>query len=224
MIKGCIFDLDGVIVDTAVYHFKAWKRLANSLGFDFTEEDNEQLKGVNRVDSLNLILKWGGVTKDEATKLELATRKNNWYVEAIDKMTVDEILPGVLPLLASLKEKGIRIALGSASKNAVRVLKGTGIIDYFEVIMDGTNVTKGKPDPEVFLKGALNLGLEPKECIVFEDAARGVEAALNGGFYAVGIGEKSSLGAAHLVIPGFADIGFDEIIQELNLTSINNFE
>jgi len=219
MIKGCIFDLDGVIVDTAVYHFKAWKRLANSLGFDFTEEENEQLKGVNRVDSLNLILKWGGVTKDEATKLELATQKNNWYVEFIDKMTTDEILPGVLPLLKSLKEKGIHIALGSASKNAVRVLKGTGIIDYFEVIMDGTNVTKGKPDPEVFLQGALRLGLEPNECIVFEDAARGVEAALNGGFYAVGIGDESSLGAAHFVMPGFANIGFDKIVERLNLPS-----
>lgn len=215
MIQACIFDLDGVIVDTAVYHFSAWRRLANELGFDFTEKENEQLKGVSRMDSLDLILQWGGQSLDQPTKLKLATQKNDWYLEFIDQMTASEILPGVIPFLDRLKEKGIKIALGSASKNAEKVLNRTGIIHYFETIIDGNKVEKGKPDPEVFLKGANALEVEPANCIVFEDAERGVEAALRGGFLAVGVGDPQSLGAAHYVISGFEGLQFEDLLREL---------
>lgn len=215
MIQACIFDLDGVIVDTAIYHFKAWRRMANELGFDFSEKENEQLKGVSRVDSLNLILKWGGVSIDEAKKVELAERKNDWYLEFIDGMTEEEILPGVVPFLDSLKAKGIKIALGSASKNAVKVLTSTGILDYFLTIVDGNQVVNGKPDPEVFLKGAATLGVDPAHCIIFEDAERGVEAALRGGFYAIGVGDPVNLHKAHLVIPGFESVTLEKLVEQI---------
>lgn len=215
MIKACIFDLDGVIVDTAKYHFIAWRRLANELGFDFTEKDNEQLKGVSRTESLNLILHWGGVEKTLAEKTELAARKNDWYVELVCNMTPDEILDGVVTFLDSLRAKGIKIALGSASKNSMTILRQVRLARYFDVVIDGTKTTRSKPDPEVFLLGAQALGLPPSECIVFEDAEKGIEAALAGGFHAVGIGEPATLAAAKLVIPGFAGITFEEIVARL---------
>ncbi len=210
-ISACIFDLDGVIVDTAKYHFKAWRRLANELGFDFTEKENEKLKGVGRIDSLKLILKWGGVKMDEASMQTLAAKKNEWYVEDVGKMTSDEIMIGVVDFLDELQAKKIKIGLGSASKNAVPILTQLEIKHYFEVIMDGTNVTKGKPDPEVFLKGAERLKIDPSNCIVFEDASKGVDAALKGGMYAVGVGKEADLGHAHHVIPDFKDLKFDAL-------------
>ena len=203
MIKGCIFDLDGVIVDTAKYHYLAWKRLANELGGDLTEKQNEKLKGVSRMESLNLILEWGGIKLDEADKVKWAGIKNEWYREFILKMEADEILEGVLPFLESLKAQGIKIALGSASKNAATVIKQVGLEDDFKVIIDGTKTTRSKPDPQVFQMAAEQMGLQPEECIVFEDAPKGVDAALNGNFYAVGIGSPENLGHAHMVIPNF---------------------
>jgi len=169
-IKGCIFDLDGVIVDTAKYHFVAWRKLANDLGFDFTEKENEKLKGVSRVDSLNLILSWGGINFSDNIKKDLATKKNDEYLSYITKMTSDEILPGVVDLLEEVKSLGLKIALGSASKNAVTILKQVNLIDYFDTIIDGTSVTNGKPHPEGFLLAASQMGIQPQECIVFEDA------------------------------------------------------
>jgi len=215
MIKACIFDLDGVIVDTAKYHFTAWKQLANSLGFDFTAEDNEKLKGVSRMDSLNLILEWGGKKVSEDEKLALAEKKNEWYRAYIDKMEADEILEGIVPFLDELQEKNIKIALGSASKNAPRILDQIGLTPIFDAIIDGNVTIKGKPDPEVFLRGAEATGVQPNECIVFEDAAKGVQAALNGGFYAVGIGEPESLGAAHLVLPNLVGMGFEDLVKQV---------
>ena len=200
MIKACIFDLDGVIVDTAKYHFQAWRRMANELGFDFTEKDNEQLKGVSRMDSINLILGWGNKKLSEADKLKWASQKNEWYLEAVNKMTPDEILPGVLILLKDLRKKGYKIALGSSSKNAELALRKVRIISYFNTIIDGTKTTRSKPDPQVFQMGAQRLRLAPEECIVFEDAVSGVAAALAGGFYTVGMGSPDNLGAAHLVL------------------------
>jgi beta-phosphoglucomutase len=205
-IKACIFDLDGVIVDTAVYHYKAWKRLANELGFDFTEEDNEKLKGVSRVQSLELILQWGGVTKTEAEKEELATRKNDWYVEMISHMTPAEILPGAKEFLETCKAAGLKTALGSASKNSMTILKNIQLVDLFDAIIDGNHVSKSKPDPEVFLKGAEAIGVEPSHCVVFEDAIAGIEAALNGGMKAVGIGSPKVLTRANLVVSGLNEM------------------
>src|SRR5476651_485813 len=164
-IKACIFDLDGVIVDTAVYHYKAWKRLANSLGFDFTEHQNEQLKGVSRVRSLQLILGWGGVTKTEEEQEALATQKNTWYMEMVNQMQPDEILPGAKEFVEVCRKAGIKIALGSASKNSMTILNKIGITNLFDAVIDGNKVSKAKPDPEVFLQGAKELSVEPEECV-----------------------------------------------------------
>lgn len=216
-IQACIFDLDGVIVDTAKYHFLAWRRLANELGFDFTEMENEKLKGVSRMGSLELLLKWGGIEVDEAIKLELAEKKNEWYVEYLQDMSAADILEGVMPFLEDLKNRGVRKGLGSASKNAVTVIEKIGLLNWFEVIIDGHKATKSKPDPQVFAMGADAMGIAHDECIVFEDAESGVEAALNGGFYAVGIGSPENLGHAHLVIPNFIGQDFTSIVQQLKV-------
>lgn len=219
MIRACIFDLDGVIVDTAKYHFFAWRRLANELGFDFSEEKNEQLKGVSRMDSLDLILQWGGVEKSAEEKEALASKKNGWYREYILKMDESEILEGVLPFLDELEQKGIRKAVGSSSKNASTIIEQIGLDDRFEVVIDGNKISRSKPDPQVFELGAEVMALSPQECIVFEDAERGVDAALSGGFYAVGIGGEN-LSHAHYVIPNFINHSFDEILQALPVSAV----
>ena len=205
-ISACIFDLDGVVVDTAKYHYIAWKSLANELGFDFTEEDNERLKGVSRMTSLEILLAIGKVELDEATKLKLAEKKNKNYLEYILKMTPEEILPGVKEFMNELRSKGIKIALGSASKNAMTILDQLELTTYFDAIVDGTHVSNAKPDPEVFIKGAQLLNVDPLDCVVFEDAEAGVEAAINGNMKCVGIGSPEVLGKANIVVPGF--IGF----------------
>lgn len=206
-IKGCIFDLDGVIVDTAKYHYLAWKRLASELGFEFTVQDNERLKGVSRMKSLEILLEVGKLNFDEETKLKLAEKKNNWYVEYISKIDKSEILPGVEAFLKDIKGNGIKVALGSASKNAKLIMKNIGIASYFDAIVDGTKVSKAKPDPEVFLKCAEELGLVPSQCVVFEDAEAGVEAAKRGDMLAVGIGDPKILCKADKVISGFEKDG-----------------
>ncbi len=214
-IKACLFDLDGVIVDTAKYHFKAWKKMANALGFDFSEKENEQLKGVSRMDSINLILGWGDIALSEEEKQQWASQKNDWYLDFLQKMDKKEILPGALEFVQDLQQKGIRIALGSSSKNAVLALSKVGMLHYFEAIIDGTKTTRSKPDPQVFQMGAAALDCHPSECIVFEDAESGVAAALAGGFYAVGLGSPDNLGAAHLVLSSLADITIEDIITEI---------
>jgi len=212
-IKACIFDLDGVIVDTAKHHYLAWKELAKGLNFDFTEKDNERLKGVSRMRSLDILLEIGKKELDEETKLKFAENKNKKYLEYILKMTPDEILPGVINFLKDLRSKNIKIALGSASKNAMTILNQLKLKDYFDVVIDGTKVSKAKPDPEVFLKGAEALHIKPEECIVFEDAEAGIEAAINGGFKCVGIGSPENLIKANHVMPGFKNTTFEEIIK-----------
>lgn len=214
MIKALIFDLDGVITDTAKYHFLAWKELARGLGFDFTEKDNERLKGVSRMDSLEILLEIGGQSFDDETKEHFANQKNKRYVEYISKMTPQEILPGVKDILTEARNKKLKIALGSASKNALTILKQINLKSYFDIIIDGTKVHKAKPDPEVFLKGARGLNVLPDECIVFEDAEAGIEAALNGGFHAIGIGTDLNFKKADLIIPGFSNITINEIIEK----------
>lgn len=210
-IKACIFDLDGVIVDTAVYHYKAWKRLANQLGFDFTEEQNEKLKGVSRTRSLELILHWGGISKTPAEQEELATLKNTWYVDMISHMTPAEILPGAKDFLIACRAADLKTALGSASKNSMMILEKVAIVDLFDAIIDGNKVTKAKPDPEVFLKGAEAVNISPSDCVVFEDAIAGVEAAIAGGMKAVGVGSPEVLGHADLVISGLDKMSLEKL-------------
>jgi len=197
--KAFIFDLDGVIVDTAKYHFLAWKNLANELGFDFTEAQNELLKGVSRVKSLEIILNIGNVTLSEEKTQAFLVKKNEEYLAFINKMTADEILPGVLKVLTFLKENNIPFALGSASKNARFILEQVGIINLFDAIVDGNDVSKAKPDPEVFLIGAEKLNVAPENCVVFEDAIAGVEAANNAGMLSIGIGSEDVLTEANSV-------------------------
>jgi beta-phosphoglucomutase len=195
MIKGFLFDLDGVIVDTAVFHFQAWRRLAQKLGGDFTEEQNEQLKGVSRVDSLNKIIEWTGATVSDEEFQTFMVEKNEWYLELVQGLGPQDALPGALNFLQTAYDQGIKIALGSASKNAPMILEKLGITPLFTAIIDGNNVVNGKPHPEVFLKGAEALGLEPSECVVFEDSIAGVQAAKAGGMSSVGIGDAETLQA-----------------------------
>lgn len=207
MVKGCIFDLDGVVVDTAKYHYLAWKEVAEELGFTFTEQDNERLKGVSRMASLEILLEIGGVALDAVEKEKIAEKKNKIYLEYIQKMTPDEVLSGVHDFLSALKMAGIKIALGSASKNAITILKQIGLEQMFDAIADGTNVQKAKPDPEVFFKAAGLLGLDPGSCIVFEDAVAGIEAAHRAGMKCVGIGQPAVLKDADAIVRGFTSIG-----------------
>ncbi|MBX4268346.1 beta-phosphoglucomutase [Clostridium estertheticum] len=210
-IKAIIFDLDGVLVATAKYHYLAWKRLAKELNIEFSIEDNERLKGVSRMNSLDIILDIGGLTLDNDAKIKLADKKNIWYVEYISKLTPADILPGVIDFLESIKINGLKIALGSASRNSMLILKNLKLTDYFDAIIDGTKVSSTKPNPEVFLKGALALNTPPCQCIVFEDAQSGIDAAINAGMYCIGIGSKNILKKANLVLSGFSDITFDKL-------------
>ncbi len=204
--KGFIFDLDGVIVDTAKYHFLAWQKLAKTLEINFTEEENEQLKGVSRVRSLEKILAWGNKTIPETKFMELMGKKNDDYLSHISKMTKSEILPDVPKILNYLIEKQQPIALGSASKNARHILERVDLKKNFDAIVDGNDVSKAKPDPEVFLNAAKLLNIDPENCIVFEDSVAGVEAANVARMVSIGIGSKSVLGHADYVFNDFTEI------------------
>jgi beta-phosphoglucomutase len=208
---ACIFDLDGVIVDTAKYHFLAWKRLTDQLGIRFTEEDNERLKGVSRMASLEIILEIGNLNPDEKHKLEYATLKNKWYVEYISKMSPSEILPGCVSFVKELRSANIRTAVGSASKNTPMILARVGIKNLFDAVADGNNISKAKPDPEVFLKAAEMVGVNAEECIVFEDAVAGVQAALNARMMCIGIGSPDILTKAHFVVSGLYEMNLDKL-------------
>ncbi|WP_341347032.1 beta-phosphoglucomutase [Paenibacillus sp. FSL H3-0469] len=205
-INACLFDLDGVLVDTARYHYIAWRELAEELGFVFTEQDNERLKGVSRAASLNILLEIGGITLSEDDKARLAEQKNNRYVGYIAKMDSSEILPGALDFLKECRTAGIKVALGSASKNAMTILNNTGLTPYFDAIIDGTHTSAAKPDPEVFLLGAKALDTAPAQCVVFEDAAAGILAASRAGMRSVGIGSPETLGEATLVVPSLQQL------------------
>jgi beta-phosphoglucomutase len=208
---ACIFDLDGVIVDTAKYHFLAWKKLTDKLDIHFTEEDNERLKGVSRMASLDIILEIGHRTLDEKLKLEYAALKNKWYVDYISKMTPAEILPGCVDFLMELRKENIRTAIGSASKNTPMILERVGIKELFDAVSDGNIISKAKPDPEVFLKAADMVGVKPAGCVVFEDAVAGVQAALNAGMICIGIGSPMILTRAHYVVKGLYEMNFEKL-------------
>ncbi|CAH0995078.1 Beta-phosphoglucomutase [Emticicia aquatica] len=215
MIKAFLFDLDGVIVETAIFHYQAWRQMANDLGFDISEEFNEGLKGISRMDSLNLILQHGNIELSEEQKLALAAKKNDNYLTLVSKMTPDDILPGVKEFFEQIKQTEIKIGLGSVSKNAKMILERVDLLDDFDAIIDGTKISKGKPDPEVFLNGATELGFSPSECIVFEDAVAGVEAGKNAGMKVIGIGQKDILNKADIVLPGFEGIEITQLLEKL---------
>jgi beta-phosphoglucomutase len=218
--KGFIFDLDGVIVDTAKYHFLAWKKLASSIGVDFSEEQNEQLKGVSRVRSLEKILEWGNKTLSDEDFTNLMAKKNENYLSYIDKMDASEILPDVSRVLDFLIENKQGIALGSASKNATPILKKVHLFEKFEALVDGNDVSKAKPDPEVFLIGAKLLGMKPEDCIVFEDSVAGIQAANTANMISIGIGEKSVLHEADYIFKDFTEMS-QEFIEQIISGKIN---
>ncbi|RAW01199.1 beta-phosphoglucomutase [Pseudochryseolinea flava] len=218
LIKAVIFDLDGVIVDTAHYHFLAWKRLANELGIDLTKEDNEKLKGVSRMHSLEIILGLGDgkLALTSYEKEKLANKKNAWFVDYVERMSPDEIFPGVKDLLHELRERGIKIGLASSSKNAMTVLQLLHIHHQFDVVVDGTMVVNSKPDPEIFLLAASKLGVTPADCVVFEDAEAGVEAAVAAGMKCVGVGSAEQLQKADFIIAQTGDFKLETLAALAN--------
>ncbi|MGE5262667.1 MAG: beta-phosphoglucomutase [Acidobacteriota bacterium] len=213
-ICGFIFDLDGVITDTAEYHFRAWKRLADEEGIAFTREDNEQLRGRSRRDSLLQLL--GGRTYPEKALQEMMDRKNRYYVESIQNITPDDLLPGAQDLLNEICEAEFKCALGSASKNARAVVDRLGIGHSFDAISDGYSVERQKPAPDLFVHAAGQLDLPPRECVVFEDAAVGIDAARAAGFHSIGLGPVERVGAADAVFPSLAGIHLAEVFQVLD--------
>lgn len=212
--KAFIFDLDGVIVDTAKYHFLAWQKLAESLGINFTHEHNEELKGVSRVRSLEIILGLGNVEATQEQKDEWLVQKNEDYLQYIDKMDDSEILPGVMKVLEFLKANNQQIILGSASKNARPILEKVNILNYFDDIVDGNDVSNAKPDPEVFLVGAKKANQPNENSIVFEDSVAGIQAANIAGMMSIGIGDASVLNEADVVFNNFTEIT-EEFLTEL---------
>ena len=214
-IAACIFDLDGVLVDTARFHFIAWKRLADQLGIVFTERDNERLKGVSRMASLDIILGLGGVELPRAEKERLAELKNGWYREYLSGLDETALLPGVRAFLEACGGLGLALAVGSASKSARDVLRSTGILGLFVAVVDGNSPVPAKPAPDLFLLAAKELGVGAEKALVFEDAAAGVEAALAAGMSVVGIGDPKELGKARLVLPGFSGIEPGELFGRL---------
>lgn len=214
--KTFIFDLDGVIVDTAKYHFLAWRKLAHEIGIHFTPEHNEQLKGVSRVRSLDIILGLGSVETSQEQKNIWLHQKNEDYLSYLTEVDESEILPGVMTVLLYLKEQKQNIVLGSASKNAKPILEKTKIIHLFDAIVDGNDVSNAKPDPEVFLQGAQKVGADAKDCIVFEDSVAGIQAANIASMVSVGIGENAVLHEANFIFPDFTHIDLqfiDNLIQ-----------
>lgn len=207
--KAFIFDLDGVIVDTAKYHYLAWQKIANRLGIEFTHEHNELLKGVSRVRSLDIILGLGDVEASQDDKDKWLVEKNEDYLQYIHHMEADEILDGVVPVLDYLKQNNQKIALGSASKNARPILEKVGILHYFDAIVDGNDVTNAKPDPEVFVKAAGLLGMPSDGAVVFEDSVAGVQAANIARMVSIGIGDKAILHEAQYNFNDFTEIDIE---------------
>jgi beta-phosphoglucomutase len=222
MLKACLFDLDGVIVDTAKYHYVAWREIAEELGFVFTEEDNEKLKGVSRIRSLEILLEIGGISLDDESKTLLAQKKNSLYLQYVLKMRPDEVLPGAREFLTDCRNNNLGIGLGSASKNATTILNLLQITHLFDAIIDGNKVTKAKPDPEVFLTGARELGVLPQNCVVFEDAKAGIEAAIAANMFSVGIGDPVILGKANFVTSGLKNLSVKTLIAKLERQSNRN--
>ena len=213
-ILGVIFDLDGVIVSTDNCHYLAWKRMADEEGVYFDRKINERLRGVSRMESLEIVLERAQKSYTDAQKEELAQRKNAYYVELIGSLSGEDILPGALDTLALLKRLGIKTAIGSSSKNTPLILKQIGLENAFDAVADGNAITRSKPDPEVFLLAAKLLGLPPENCLVVEDADAGVEAAVTGGMRALGVGSAAGNPKAAYSAENLAKAGFETILAD----------
>lgn len=213
--KGAIFDLDGVLVDTARYHFLAWKRLAEELGFDFTEMQNERLKGVSRMRSLEILLEIGDLGFNETKKKALCDRKNQWYIEYIMGLDATSLLPGALECLSSLQDADVPIALASASKNASVIVARLQIAPLFRYIVDAAFIPRAKPAPDIFLNAAKGIHTKPSDAVVFEDAPAGVEAAHAAGMYAVGVGKPDVLNAAELIVPDLSHLNVQLLFHHI---------
>jgi len=216
MIRAFIFDLDGVLTDTAEYHYRGWKRLADGEGLSFSRADNEHLRGISRRESLMLILK-DRVYPEEKIQ-EMMERKNSYYLEFIKEISPRDLLPGAKELLEEIRAAGLKNALGSASRNASEVLDRLGIRSLFDAISDGYSVERQKPAPDLFLHAARQLGLPPAECVVVEDAAAGVEAAKAGGFRSIGLGPPKRVGDAEAVFPGLSGVRLADLLKALDAT------
>lgn len=204
--KGIIFDLDGVICFTDKYHYQAWKKMADGIGVYFDEVINNRLRGVSRMASLDIILERSDRTYSQEEKDALAAEKNETYKTLLYQMTPGDLTKEVKDTLDELRRRGCRLAIGSSSKNTKLILGRLGLGDYFDAISDGTNITHSKPDPEVFLKAAQFLGLEPSDCLVVEDAIAGIDAAVAGGFRSAGIGEAAGHEKVTYPLKTFADL------------------
>lgn len=212
MIKAVIFDLDGVVVSTDELHFQAWKALADAEGIPFTREDNERLRGVSRMESLEIILEKAAKEYSEEQKLEMAERKNAMYRASLDSLSPADILPGVLHVLEGLEEAGIRIAIGSSSKNAGPILEAIGLGGRFDEVVDGTHIQRSKPDPEVFLLAGERLGVPAENCLVVEDADAGVNAGLAAGMQVLAVGSACSHPGAQLKAADLSCISVQTIL------------
>jgi beta-phosphoglucomutase len=215
-LKGFIFDLDGVLTDTAEFHYRGWKRLADELGILFTRDDNESLRGVPRRESLLLILKEARYSEEQI--LEMMERKNRYYLEFIHDITPRHLLPGARELLEEIHAVGLKSALGSASKNAAEVIERLGIASLLDAIADGHSVERQKPAPDLFLYAAGQVGLTSSECVVVEDAAAGIEAARAGGFRSVGIGPHERVGMADVILPSLEGIHLSDLLARLEVS------
>ena len=214
--KACIFDLDGVIVDTARYHYYSWVTLCKTFGFEFSEKDNEHLKGVNREQSLEIILNMAGKSRTPEEKSKMRDLKNQWFLKYVDQMTSKDVLPGIKSFLMEIQNFGLKIALASASKNAITILKQIQLSPLFDAMVDGNHVIKGKPDPEVFLRACRLIDVKPHDCLVFEDSRKGIIAAKSAGMKTVGIGDPVILNNSDVVIPGFENLTWPGLIKRLN--------
>ncbi|AFH61464.1 beta-phosphoglucomutase [Paenibacillus caseinilyticus] len=212
--KAVIFDLDGVIVSTDEYHYRAWKRLCEEEGIPFSREINERLRGVSRVESLDLILKGAAQVYSPEAKEELAARKNRYYVQLLQLLTPADILPGVTALLQELKDRGVGCAIGSSSKNTPFILEKIGLGGFFDAVADGNQIRRSKPDPEVFLLAAEKLGLRAEQCVVVEDAEAGIEAALAAGMKAAAVSAAAHYPGAHVRGADLREIGVGQLLQD----------
>lgn len=204
--KGVIFDLDGVLVHTDKFHFKAWKAVADELGIEFNEKINDRLRGVSRMESLDIILERADRAFSDEEKLAIAETKNNIYKKLLENMSSADVTAEVLDTLNALRKDGVKLAIGSSSKNAGFILERVGLKDYFDAVSDGNNITKSKPDSEVFIKAADYLGLNAVDCAVVEDAYAGIDAAKAGGFFAVAMGDAASYNKSDYVLKSFSDL------------------
>ncbi|HPH97140.1 MAG TPA: beta-phosphoglucomutase [Anaerolineaceae bacterium] len=213
--NAALFDMDGVLIDSTGYHYQAWKAVADSMGFDFTEEDNERLKGVSRQRSLEIVLEVGGRQLSKTAKQRLLEDMNQDYLRYIQSMDEAHLLPGVRACLQALRGRGVKVALGSSSKNAGVILDSLQITAYFDAVIDANKTRRTKPDPQVFLLGAAALGMVPAECVVFEDAQAGIQAAKAAGMFAVGIGKPEVLSQADMVVAGLHQFDVDTLFFPL---------